>query len=407
MKQVDYLIIGGGVAGTTAAEAIRKTDQSGSITIVWDEEATLYSRVMLPDFLREKVTFEQLFLRKKEDYQEKGIELLSGVAVQKFSAAEKTAFLSSGEEIKAGKVLVASGGRVNSLPIPGGELVGVVYLRTTQDANKIKDLLISSKSAALVGGGFIGIEFAQTFIKHGLKTTALVREKAFWEPVVGENSGKLLSKLLTDNGVEVRHEVEAAEFVGEEKLRAVRLKTGEEINVDLVGVGIGIHLNLDHLQDSGLKLNKGVVTNEYLETSVPGVWAAGDIAEFQDTIFGKNHTLGNWTNATAQGRVAGANMAGEKQPFETVSAYSITIFGVNFSFLGDPVVDQETEVIERGGVEEGKIGRILLKNDIIVGASLINLPAERNTLTNLVKSKKRIMVGKDSLKNLAFDLASL
>jgi len=407
MRQVNYLILGGGIAGTTAAETIRRVDQAGSIAIVWDEPETLYSRVMLPDFLRDKVSFEQLFLRKKENYQEKNIELLAGASVVNFDAKRKSAILDSGEQIQAEKVLVATGGRVNKLPIPGSDLLGVTYLRTTRDAQAIKELIKTASSAAVIGGGFIGIEYAQTFIKHGLRTTALVREKSFWEPVVGENSGKLLSKLLGDNGVEVRHEVETDSFVGEERVRIVKLKSGEEVAADVVGVGIGIHLTLEHLQDSGLTINKGVVTNEYLETSVPGVWAAGDIAEFYDVIFDKYHTLGNWANASAQGRVVGINMAGAKEKFETVSAYSINIFEVNFSFLGDPVADQETEIIERGSLEEGKIARILIKNDVVVGSSLINLPHERSVLTNLVKTKRKISTSKEKFKDLSFDLSQV
>jgi NAD(P)H-nitrite reductase large subunit len=276
MRQVDYLILGGGIAGTSAAEAIRKTDQTGSVVILWDEPETLYSRVMLPDFLRDKVRFEQLFLRKKQDYEEKKIELLSPVTVARLDANAKKVTLTSGEEIAANKVLVATGGRVIKLPLPGGDLAGVTYLRTTENAKQIKELLTNSKEASVIGGGFIGIEYAQTFIKHGLKTTALVREKAFWEPVVGENSGRLLSQLLEKNGVTVKHETEAAEFVGEGRVSSIKLKNGQQVSADLVGVGVGIRLTLDHLQGSGLAINKGVLTNEYLETSLPGIWAAGE-----------------------------------------------------------------------------------------------------------------------------------
>ena len=154
-------------------------------------------------------------------------------------------------------------------------------------------------------------------------------------------------------------------------------------------------------------LKKGVVTNEFLESSVPEIWAAGDVAEFYDPIYKHYHTLGNWSNASAQGRVAGLNMVGQKTAFETTSIYSINIFNSNFSVFGDQVVDQSTELIERGSLADGKLGRLLLRDDIIVGASLINLPVDRNVLSNLIKNKVRITAAKSKLSNLTFDLSTI
>lgn len=407
MQEVDYLIIGGGIAGTTAAETIRSKDNKSSIVIITEEADRLYSRVLLPRFLRDEHTLDSLYIRQEKDYQEDNITLFTNERVLKVDTENKVISTDKPRDFSYKKLLVATGGKVNKLDIPGADLSGVVYMRTLEDIKKIKDLISKSKEAIVLGGGFIGIEFAQSFIKNGLKTTAIIREKAFWDTIVGENSGKLLSQILTDNGVTILAESQASEFTGTSKLEAVKLADGDSVRADMAGVGIGIHLDIEYLKDSGLTIKKGVVTNEYLETSLPGVWAAGDIAEFYDPVFKKYHALGNWSNALAQGRSVGLNMVGEKSIFETTSTYSINIFGINFSFLGDPAVDENTEIVERGSVADKKLVRLLIKDDLIVGASLINQPSERNAIGDLIKGKRKITSSKSKLTDLQFDLTTV
>ncbi len=415
MKKVDYLIIGGGIAGTTTAEFIRMNDSSGSITIVMEEPERLYSRVMLPHYLRDKIPFERLYVRKPEQYTEKNIELLKGARANKIDTQNKKVSLSNNEEVEYNKLLIASGGKVNRLKIPGGDLPGVTYLRTIKDVKEVKDLMGKVENGIVIGGGFIGIEYAQSFVHAGLKTTCIIREPYFWGHVVGENSGKLINKILEENGIEVITESEVSEFVGNGSLNSVKLTGGQNLRAEIAGVGVGIHMELTHLKDAGLKINKGVVTNEYLETETQDVWAAGDIAEFYDILFDKYHQMGNWSSAAAQGKVVGPNMAtgwgppagGGREQFITVSAYTIAIFDGTFTFLGDPVPDEKTELIERGSVDEGKLGRLHVRNDQIVGASLINLPADRSPIAELVKNRVKISVGKDKLSDTTFSLSSL
>lgn len=407
MKSTDFLVVGGGIAGTSAAEEIRSKDPNSSITILTEEPDRLYSRVLLPHYLRGENTPESLFVRRPESYTEKNINLATSTKVTTINTSEKKVTVVSGEEYSYKKLLIASGGKVNRLTTPGSDLPEVIYLRTLEDAKAAKQLISNAKEAVVLGGGFIGIEFAQSFVKNNLKTTAIIREKSFWETVVGENLGKFLSQILTLHGVNLITEAQVSEFVGAGKLEAVKLSNGSVIKTDLAGVGIGIHMELSHLQNSGLEISNGVVTNEFLETSVPGVWAAGDIAEFFDPVFRRIHQLGNWANASAQGRTVGLNMAGERIPFATTSMYSINIFEGNFSFLGDPTVDETTEVIERGSSAEGKLGNLLLRDDVVVGAALINMPLDRNHITKLIKNKVKITTKKEKLSDLGFDLASL
>ncbi len=407
MIKKDFLILGGGIAGTTAAEEIRSKDKTSSITIITQESDRLYSRVALRKYLRNESTLESLFIRTPENYQQSNIELLTNLRAVKIDSQNKLVTTSDSQTFNYNKLLIATGGKVNKLTIPGSNLAEVTYLRTLEDVKKIKEIITRSQEAVVIGGGFISIDYAQSFVMNNLKTTAIVREKSFWSEFVGENSARLLSDILSKNGVKVITETQVTEFTGKTKLEGVKTDKGTFIKTDVAGVGIGIHLNTEFLKDSGLILKKGVVTNEFLESSVPEIWAAGDVAEFYDPIYKHYHTLGNWSNASAQGRVAGLNMVGQKTAFETTSIYSINIFNSNFSVFGDQVVDQSTELIERGSLADGKLGRLLLRDDIIVGASLINLPVDRNVLSNLIKNKVRITAAKSKLSNLTFDLSTI
>lgn len=415
MKKVDYLIVGGGVAGTTAAEFIRMNDSSGSITIVMEEPERLYSRVMLPHYLRDKIPFERLYVRKPEQYKEKNIELLTSKRVEKINTKDKKVTLPDGEEVEYKKLLIASGGKVNRLKIPGDDLKGVTYLRTIEDVKEVKSLMNKVKNGVVVGGGFIGIEYAQSFVHAGLKTACVIREPYFWGHMIGDNCGKLINAILEKNGVRVIANSEISEFVGGESLKSVKLKSGQEIPAEIAGVGIGIHMDIDYLKDSELKINRGVITNEYLETESPDVWAAGDIAEFNDVLFSKHHQMGNWANAGAQGKVVGPNMVAgwgastkdQREQFIKVSSYTISIFDMVFTFLGDPILDENTEPIERGSVDQGKLGRLHIKNDRIVGASLINLSVDRLPISELIKNRVKITSKREKLSDLKFDLKNL
>lgn len=412
VSKVDYLIIGGGVAGTIAAEFIRMRDSSGTIAIVSEENEVLYSRVMLPHFLRGKIPFERLYVRKVEQYEENNIELLEGVSVDSVNTHRKKVNLSNGKEIGYEKLLIASGGKVNKLGFPGSDLKGVTYLRTIKDVQEIKGLMNRVENAVVVGGGFIGIELAQSFAQKGIKTTSIIRESYFWSRVVGENSGKLINKILEENGIKILTEKEVMEFVGKDSLSSIRLKDGTEIPAELAGIGVGIHMDLDYLKGSGIKMNKGVVTNEFLETETLDIWAAGDVAEFYDLLFEKKHQLGNWSNAVAQGKVVGSNMAagwgkGEREKFETISAYTISIFDGSFTFLGDTSKDNDTELVERGSVEENQLGQLYVRNDRIVGASLINLNVDRVSLSKLIMNRVKIGINKEKLSEVNFDLRNL
>ncbi|MBI2327036.1 FAD-dependent oxidoreductase [Candidatus Curtissbacteria bacterium] len=426
MKSVDYLIIGGSAAGTTAAEVVRSLVPEASITIITDEPYEEYSRVLLPFYIRKQSTREQLFLKKPQWYQEKKIELVKNTKAQDLEPKSHRVKVSSGEVYQYGKLLIAIGGFPVELSVDGSELENILYFRTVDDADEILKVAAEAKKAVIIGGGFVSLDFATGFYANGISDiTILVREPYYWAGKLDDVSSQVLTNVLLENGVKIITGDEIEKFepsfgeASEGKVGAVLTRGGKTLECDVAAVGIGIRPDILWLSGSAVKINRWILTNEYLETNLPDVYAAGDCAEFFDVIFNKQHALGNWANATSQGSVAAKNMVcaatggkvGARTIFETASSYSDSFFGKSYTFIGVTDAKYADEVISRGSVESGKMTRIFVKtidNVLrIVGATVINDPAEVGPLTSAVKGKTDIFPHIDKLGDLNFDLKKL
>lgn len=415
MNKTDFLIVGGSAAGTTAAEVIRSLAPDASITIVSDEPHEEYSRVLLPQYITHKVNLEQIFLKKPEWYQEKNIVLLKGKRAKKLETSKKIVGLSSGEEIQYGKLLVAIGGEPVRLNARGADLGNIVYLRTIEDATRLIETARASKKATVVGGGLVSLDFAEGLAANGVSDiTILVRDQYYWASKLDRDSSRLLQSVLEKNGMRVVCGEEVDHFDSRDTgsdVGAAVTKSGNKYECDLVAVGIGIKSDLSWLAGSAVKTDRAIETNEYLETSVADVYAAGDCAQFHDVIFDRQHIMGNWANATSQGAAVARNMAGERTVFESASSYSDSFFEGTYSFVGVIDSDFADEVISRGSFESGKISRIFVKTIggvmRVVGATIINNPAEVAPLTAAVKNKLDISSYREKLSDPNFDLRSL
>lgn len=382
MRHIDYLIIGGGVAGTTAAETIRTIDQNGSVVIVSDEPHPLYSRVLLPRYVLGEIPRERVFLRTPAQYDKKDIELMPGVVVAAIRPNLHEVELDSGDIIKYGKLLTATGGHPRKPdPCPSGAHL----FRTIDDADAIRADLATlpvRSDAAIIGGSFIALEFAPFFIKAGMRTRMLFDSKWMFERLLDEQSARIIEDVLTENGVEIIRADGYQELVGRSRIESVRTVSGRTIPADIAGIGVGIQ-------------HDARTVNEYLETNLPDgkagapdVWAAGDATYFYDVTVGRQRHLGNWTNAMEQGRCAGLNMAGQKTPFHAVSSYSTSIFGLRIAVIGDMTHQPGTSEKIIGDAKSRDFGRILVRDGKVVGASLIGLLSERARITELIKNEK-------------------
>jgi len=414
MKNSDFLIIGGSAAGTTAAETIRNNLPNSSITIVTDEDHEQYSRVLLPHYIRGKVAREQVFLKKEEWYVQKNIVLLKELKALSLEVSRKQVRLSNGEVYKYGKLLIAIGGKVIKLNVPGADSANILYLRTIEDADMVIEASRKSKRGLIIGGGFVSLDFATGFRVNGVReVTILTRDPYFWSAHLDPESSRIMTNLLSANGVEIMTGEEVDHFEAQKgdfflSVGSIVTKSKKKLESDIVGVGIGIKSDLEWLIRAGIKTNRAIVTNEYLETNIVDVYAAGDCAEFHDVFFERQHIMGNWANATSQGNAVGRTMSGARTVFETASSYSDTFFNNSYSFIG--VTDEKfaDEAINRGSVEAGKMTRIFVKkmngSTRIVGATVINSVADVSPLTTVVKNSIDIVRYKDNLGDEKFDL---
>ena len=367
-----FVIVGGGIAGTTAAEELRRRDPDASITLVSEEIHPLYSRVLLPHYLKGKVPRERVFLKKPEWYAEQRIEWLPGISVRNLDVTNRFVSLSDGREREYDRLLIASGGEPRVLP---EDRRGGCYLQTLDDADHILQLIHEGVSgrAVVYGSGFIACEFAELFSHYGILFDVACRGDRFWPKALDEGSWEIIRTKLEVEGVEVRTGVEEFPLGGE----------------NLVGVGIGLEGNFGWAREAGVDVNQGVKTDEFLQTNVPGVFAAGDVAEFMDLAVGRQRLVGNWMNAQMQGRAVAANRAGENKPLRLVSSYSTNALGIQVPFGGDASREKSDEVRVIGDAREGVI-QLFGRGWKLVGATLVGRVKERQAVTDLLKAGGRI-----------------
>ena len=410
MDKSKYVIIGGGAAGVAAAEAIRQIDQNGSLTIVSDEKHTLYSRVMLskPNFFLGKIPFDQVYLKGDDWYRENRINFLGGQTASSVDGVNKIISLTTGEKLPYEKLLLAIGVRARTLNVPGAGQSGGHYFRTLEDGKKIMADLKTGKTAVVVGGGFISFEMADLLKLAGLDTTIILREAYFWEPILDEASGLMIENSITKNGLKIIKQAEIAEINGADSVTGVTLKNGRQLSSDLVLCGIGVINQVDWLKSAGLAVNKGILANEYLETNLPAVWVAGDIAEYKDVLLAENVQMGNWVNAREQGRIAGLNMASDqKHQFKFVSFYTTQGLGLTIAFVGDVAPGRDRLIVPRGAPALNSYARLIIVGRELVGATLINRTAELTTIAKLIENNVDVSDHHAALADPDFNLKKL
>lgn len=404
-----YLIIGGGVAGVTCAETIRATDAEGTIGIVSDEPYMLYSRVMLskPNFFLEKVPFDQIWLKGKQWYEDKKISFIGGHSVNGIDPQNKNISISNGEKINYEKLLIAIGTATRKCTVKGSDKKGIHYLKTLEDAKGIMEDIKNAKSAVTVGGGFIGFEMADLMQMAKMKTTVVVREPCFWHPTLDQESGQIIENAMKNTGLDIIHSNEVAEILGDERVSGVILKDGRQIPCEIIVFGIGTANDFSWIQSAGIQTNKGILANEYMETNIPDIWVAGDVAEYKDLLLEENIQMGNWVSAHEQGRIVGQAMVGKREPFKFISFYTTTGFGLSIAFVGDVNFHPERQIIARKELSKNSIGRIILDKNQIAGATLINRTQEMGAISKLIEKNVDVSGVLDKLGDIEFDLKGL
>jgi NAD(P)H-nitrite reductase large subunit len=387
-----YLIIGNGASGTYAAETIRKTDAEGEITLLTNEPYPLYNRVALPPFLRDEAKREKVFLRTPEQHEQKGIKLLLNTLITAVDTEGRTATAADGQTFGYDRLLIATGGRPNPLPARGAtpDLKGIFNFQYWDDAAAIRERINTAKHAVVVGGSYIAYELAEAFRHHGVQVTWLIRGPRFLRRVLDENGGALVDDIARAADVDIQYGGEVAEVHSRDgQVCGVTTSTSKYIECDMVGVGLGVKMNVDFLEGTPITTRSGIVTNEYLETNAPDVFAAGDIAEFFDVSIGLHNQMGTWNNSVSHGRIAGANMLGERKFYNDVPMYSTGLFDSRIRVMGlTPENVPDLESWEHLDVPSRNYQRLFFKDGRLVGGCLIGDIKMQTRIIQMIQARQ-------------------
>ncbi|KKU09016.1 MAG: FAD-dependent pyridine nucleotide-disulfide oxidoreductase [Candidatus Uhrbacteria bacterium GW2011_GWE2_45_35] len=378
------IIIGGGIAGTACAEELRKLSSEVEIAIVSEEHTPLYSRILLPFYLKGKVERERVFLKDENWYAENNIEWLPGLRVEKIDHKNSFVELTDGRELPFDKLVIAGGRDTRALP---EDLRGVAYLWMLDDADHLLQLISEQPRPCAVGvygGGLIACEFINIFQNFNFEITVAFRGPGFWSRVLDKESSELINRHLIKNNIKVLPEAKFISLQGEKELSGVETDK-ENFACKILGVGIGLEPDISWLQDSGLNVGKGIKVNEKMKTNLPNIFAIGDTAEVFDVHSGHQRIMGTWTAAQFQGRIAAQNILGQEEVFDQVTSSTMNILGLDVIFLGDTDREWADEVKVEGSLEEGGVVQIFYKKQKAIGATLINRNSERARLLAEIK----------------------
>lgn len=411
IREIEYLIVGAGIAGVSAAESIRNKNRFSKIAVIEKDKYPLYSKVILKDYILGKITREKLFLRSLNDFEKNNIDLYLGKEIKKIDCAKKEAETSDGDIFHFEKLLVASGGRPRSYEFEKYYPEFIFKLNDLNDAERIKSVLEKEddgKHYLVVGGGFIALEFLEILIARNKKTTLILKEEEFWPDWLEEKGQKIFYRVWEKSGIQILKNDVISQIIKQESGCLVFTKNGHKFKTDFIGVGIGLQRNTEFLEkELDRDVSSGISANAYLETSVPDVYAAGDVVHYQDEIFGVKKAAGSFQTASVQGYIAGLNMLAEKKPFHFLDIYAARHFDLKINFIGEhSIAEGITGVVRFDDVLKTYI-RFFLKGDFLVGAILINEPQNISLLMRLILNKISLAKFLKKISNPEFPLADI
>ncbi len=346
---VQYVIIGGGLTAARAVEGVREHDREGAITVVSAENHVPYERPPLSkDVLQGKAGADVAFTHPEGWYREQGVTLRRGQPATSISTGERTVTLADGSVLPWDRLLLATGSVVRRLDVPGGDLPGVTYLRTMDDSLALLDRLRGGGDVVIVGAGWIGLEVAAAARHHGCTVTIIEPTKAPLLAVMGERIGTWFADFHAAHGVNLLFGTGVKGFAGTEHVTGVHTDAGQTIAAQTVVVGVGIRPSTELAETAGVAIDNGVVTDAALRTSVPGIWAAGDVANWESTLLGRNVRVEHWANANDSGLAAGRSMAGVDLTYDPVPFFFSDQYDAGLEYAGYVPRDTDCELIVRG-----------------------------------------------------------
>jgi nitrite reductase (NADH) large subunit len=360
-----YVIIGSGVAGTTAAEHIRKIDNSGEITIITDEAFAFYSRLRLIEYLAGEAGAEDILIHDKEWYEKNNIKLLTDSSVSQIDKDRKQVAFEKGGSLSYNRLLIATGGYSFVPPITGSDKKGVFALRTIRDADEIMSYSKGKKRVVLIGGGVLGLEAGNSLRKKGLSISVVEFFPRLLPRQMDPEGADVLRQQMEDMGFSFYLGAKTREVTGDDHAEGISLEDGTGIDGDLVIVSAGVRPRAGLAEQLGLTINKGLVVNDRMETGINGIYAAGDLIEHRERFYGI------WPAAQKQGEIAGINMAGGEAVYEgTTMSNVLKVVGVDLAAAGDIDADNELESIVHKDSSRYIYKKLVLRDNVLSGCIL-------------------------------------
>jgi 3-phenylpropionate/trans-cinnamate dioxygenase ferredoxin reductase subunit len=388
-RSVDYLIVGGGLAGGSCAKTLREEGADGSIMLVGREPDPPYDRPPLSkSYLKGDSGKEDALLEPREWYERNGVELLTRTSVMKLDTAERVAKLSSREEVAFDKALIATGSNVRRLRVDGSDLDGIHYLRAFGNSDAIRTDAQAAGRVALVGGSYIGCEVAATLTSKGIDCSIVMQEDVTLERQFGAEVARFFHSVLEEHGIDIHGADELDRFEGSDDGRVGRVitKKGVEIECGCVVIGAGVTPDTMLARGAGLDLGEkdGVRVSETLETSAPGIFAAGDIAEYDSPIHGRPLRIEHWDVAGEHGKTAARNMLGRAAPHDVVPYFFSDLADwVSLEYVGpgsgDPVV--------RGSMDDGEFTVFYVDGGRVTAALTVGRSDDLEHARRMIKEK--------------------
>ena len=402
-----YVIIGDGIAGSSAAETLREEAPDAEITVITDEGEALYNRILIKEFAKGKLPEMPVSIHEPSWYEERDIDLRLNTLVTNVDPEGHRLRTHEGERIEYDKLLVATGGTPAQLPVENSDAEGVHHFWTFQDARAIREHVERAEAGIVVGAGLLGIDLAAICGEQDVDAHYLMRGDCWWRYALSTEGAEILHEAMRERGVEpvFGSGVDRFETDDDGHVTAAIDPNGDRYEGDFVGIAIGLDFNTEILQGTGVECDDGILVDEYMRTNVDDIYAAGDITRYHDTILGERAQNGSWDSAKSQGTVAAKNMLDpESEPFRFVSSYSITHFDFPFLSFGHPTIgDDEAE----RKYSDTEWRRLAFKDGKIVGGVLIGDLSPQSAYKQLMQEERVVADQKEVLLEKSVDLENL
>ena len=403
-----YVIIGDGIAGSSAAETLREEAPDADITVITEEGEALYNRILIKEFAKGKMPEAPISIHDDDWYEERDIELELNTHVTHVDTDGHEIETHSGDVIEYDKLLVATGGTPTQLPVDNSDADGIHHFWTFQDARSIEEHASEADTGLVVGAGLLGIDLAAICGAQDVDAKYLMRGDCWWRYALSEEGAEIIHDGLREKGVEPVFQSGVDHFTTDDDGHVTGAvdPNGEAFDGEFVGVAIGLNFNTEFLRGTDVELDDGIVVDEYMQTNVEDVYAAGDLTKFHDVLLGEQAQNGSWGSAKEQGQIAAKNMVAdaEEATFEWVSSYSITHFDFPFLSFGHPT--EGDDYVERK-YSDTEWRRVVFNDGKVIGGVLIGDLAPQTKLKKLAREQRDVTGQKEVLLDEELDLDRL